>query len=210
VTSDPCDRLPFLQHDWNLRWSTDRARPYMARVAVQTWFSLSVSLLNRSVRVRVPGSGSVASIRQMGPGLVVETIRTPFGRVLVVEAITPVAPLLQRAVHSVIADRTVPRPVAKLALTSFAAQFERDVVVWNHKRWYARPLLVKGDGPIAPYRRWYRQFYAETSADAEAAADGAADGEVALEFSRRNRAGGPPEDSAAVKRRAAGSVAISS
>ena len=28
-----------------------------------------------------------------------------------------------------------------------------------------KPLLVKGDGPIMPMRRWYRQFYSSTEAN---------------------------------------------
>ena len=28
-----------------------------------------------------------------------------------------------------------------------------------------KPMLVKGDGPIMPMRRWYRQFYSSTEAN---------------------------------------------
>lgn len=34
-----------------------------------------------------------------------------------------------------------------------------DEPIWRDKVFMERPLLVKGDGPIAEFRRWYEQFY---------------------------------------------------
>ncbi len=34
-----------------------------------------------------------------------------------------------------------------------------DLPIWRDKIFVNRPLLVKGDGPIAEFRRWYSQFY---------------------------------------------------
>ena len=34
-----------------------------------------------------------------------------------------------------------------------------DEPIWRDKVFLERPLLVKGDGPIAEFRRWYEQFY---------------------------------------------------
>ncbi len=34
-----------------------------------------------------------------------------------------------------------------------------DVPIWRDKVFVRRPLLVKGDGPISEFRRWYSQFY---------------------------------------------------
>lgn len=36
---------------------------------------------------------------------------------------------------------------------------EADMPIWRDKIFRDRPLLVKGDGPIAEFRRWYAQFY---------------------------------------------------
>jgi phenylpropionate dioxygenase-like ring-hydroxylating dioxygenase large terminal subunit len=36
---------------------------------------------------------------------------------------------------------------------------EADRPIWAEKVYRARPLLVKGDGPIVEFRRWYAQFY---------------------------------------------------
>lgn len=37
--------------------------------------------------------------------------------------------------------------------------FGADVPIWRDLQYRERPLLVKGDGPIMEYRRWYSQFY---------------------------------------------------
>lgn len=34
-----------------------------------------------------------------------------------------------------------------------------DVPIWRDKVFAERPLLVKGDGPVTEFRRWYEQFY---------------------------------------------------
>lgn len=36
---------------------------------------------------------------------------------------------------------------------------QADVPIWRDMKYLERPVLVKGDGPIAEYRRWYAQFY---------------------------------------------------
>lgn len=43
------------------------------------------------------------------------------------------------------------------------AQFERDVMIWNNKKYVSKPLLVKEDQAIQKHRRWFSQFYSENS-----------------------------------------------
>ena len=35
----------------------------------------------------------------------------------------------------------------------------QDIPIWEHKKFREHPVLVKGDGEIAEYRRWVAQFY---------------------------------------------------
>jgi len=44
-------------------------------------------------------------------------------------------------------------------------QLERDLMIWNNKRYVSRPLYVKSkeDSLIQRHRRWYSQFYSEHS-----------------------------------------------
>jgi len=35
----------------------------------------------------------------------------------------------------------------------------QDAVIWNHKKYLARPILTPNDGPILLFRKWARRFY---------------------------------------------------
>ncbi|MEV6323794.1 Rieske 2Fe-2S domain-containing protein [Nocardia sp. NPDC051787] len=39
------------------------------------------------------------------------------------------------------------------------AEFDRDIPIWNRKKYLQRPAIAAGDGPIAKYRAWAQQFY---------------------------------------------------
>ncbi len=40
-------------------------------------------------------------------------------------------------------------------------QMAEDIVIWENKKYFERPLLCDGDGPIGTYRKWMRQFFSE-------------------------------------------------
>lgn len=44
-------------------------------------------------------------------------------------------------------------------------QLERDIMIWNNKRYEKKPLFVKSkeDSQVAKHRRWFSQFYSENS-----------------------------------------------
>jgi hypothetical protein len=49
--------------------------------------------------------------------------------------------------------------VHRMVAREIVHDFRQDIAIWEHKRHLRPPLLVKGDGPIEPFRRWARQFY---------------------------------------------------
>ena len=49
--------------------------------------------------------------------------------------------------------------VGEAMLRDLKMQMEQDIVVFEHKRYWKRPLLVAEDGPIGKYRRRARKFY---------------------------------------------------
>ena len=55
------------------------------------------------------------------------------------------------------------RPVTVLAqrfvASVVAAEINRDIPIWQHKRYLDRPALGPGEGSIGRYRKWTRQFY---------------------------------------------------
>lgn len=50
-----------------------------------------------------------------------------------------------------------------LIITRFFFQFERDVIIWNHKKYEDKPLLTREESTIGKHRRWYNQFYSKNS-----------------------------------------------
>lgn len=54
------------------------------------------------------------------------------------------------------------RLALELIYGALVSEVSRDLPIWEKKRYVARPVLAKGDGPIPAYRRWCQQFYPPT------------------------------------------------
>ncbi len=53
----------------------------------------------------------------------------------------------------------MPRWLASYVVGNWLSQWCEDVRLWESKVYRERPMLVKGDGPVHPMRKWYRRFY---------------------------------------------------
>lgn len=148
---------PVMDHKWDVSWRAGKAAAEGER---REFAYVHIGQAARFLgRFEVPGSRVDVDITQQGLGIVALKFATPFGFVYVLETVTPVEPLLQLYHHIVWAEWRVPRAVAKGVLHGLLVQAERDVPIWNHKSYVSPPLLVRGDGPIAQFRRWSRQFF---------------------------------------------------
>ena len=49
--------------------------------------------------------------------------------------------------------------IRKAAFKGYKDDLHQDFKIWENKKYVHPPVLAKGDGPIAPYRKWARQFY---------------------------------------------------
>jgi 3-ketosteroid 9alpha-monooxygenase subunit A len=52
--------------------------------------------------------------------------------------------------------------VAAALIRDIVKQMNEDIPIWENKKYFARPVLCDGDGPIAEFRRWAQQFYSVT------------------------------------------------
>jgi len=98
---------------------------------------------------------------QVGPGIVVLEFTTPLGRLIILSSVTPMAPLYQKSTHAIWSEKKVPRCIGKLILWATYLQFIRDIPIWSNKTFVPRPMVVKHDGPISQFRRWFSQFYSK-------------------------------------------------
>jgi phenylpropionate dioxygenase-like ring-hydroxylating dioxygenase large terminal subunit len=51
--------------------------------------------------------------------------------------------------------------VGEALIRDLEKQMAQDIVIWEHKAYWKRPMLCDGDGEIGIYRRWMRQFFSE-------------------------------------------------
>ncbi|KMQ96341.1 3-chlorobenzoate- -dioxygenase oxygenase subunit [Lasius niger] len=101
-------------------------------------------------------------VEQIGPGYVELSIDTSFGPMCILQTVTPIEPMLQRVTHQIFSPPLL-APYANLIFLGECVMFERDIVIWNHKRFERQPMLVSEERAIREYRRWYSQFYSDHS-----------------------------------------------
>ncbi|XP_072344230.1 cholesterol 7-desaturase nvd isoform X1 [Scyliorhinus torazame] len=147
----------FAQHDWKVEWNTEsEPNKHCSRMLVNHAFYI----FGR----RFPLLDVHVVCRQVGPGIVYMLFNHSFlGRGIILHCVAPVEPLLQRVTHSIYYQANIPAIIPKFVLKAECIQFERDVMIWNNKKYISKPLLVKEDSAIARHRRWYTQFYSQNS-----------------------------------------------
>nr|BAN66310.1 neverland [Mamestra brassicae] len=101
-------------------------------------------------------------VTQIGPGHVRLLLQSPVGPILVSQSVTPLGPSLQRVIHRMFSP-AYNAPFAALSVKSEGDMFERDIKIWNSKRFVSAPAYVKYDKTIRAYRNWFSQFYSENS-----------------------------------------------
>ncbi|XP_018404001.1 PREDICTED: cholesterol 7-desaturase-like [Cyphomyrmex costatus] len=99
---------------------------------------------------------------QIGPGIIELNVKTLFGSLYILLTITPIEPLLQRVIHQFYSPPLL-APYANLHFLGECVMFERDIRIWNSKRFERHPILTREDRTIQIYRRWYSQFYSDHS-----------------------------------------------
>lgn len=146
----------FCKHDWKPQWEPDpEPNNHMA--------SIYLTHVTRVFGYALPFTELTLNIKQIGPAIVHLAFNSRFGSGVFVQGITPEGPLKQRLVHQLYASSSFPQVIANLLLLSEGCMLERDIMIWNNKRYIKNPVLVKEDKLISRHRRWYWQFYSENS-----------------------------------------------
>uniref|UniRef100_A0A914RXK5 cholesterol 7-desaturase n=1 Tax=Parascaris equorum TaxID=6256 RepID=A0A914RXK5_PAREQ len=145
------------QHIWDGRWEP---QPEPNRHIAIMYLDQVMTVM----KMRIPLTSSSLRAKQIGPGIVHMMFDFAWlGRGVVMHHFRVLSIFLWR-LATCLRHITLPRYFF-LKLLSIAAllQFERDIFIWNNKRYVRPPILVKNDGPIGKHRRWYSQFYSENS-----------------------------------------------
>ncbi|XP_075223854.1 cholesterol 7-desaturase nvd [Lycorma delicatula] len=147
--------LGFCKHRWSAKWAACQ-EPDSRHIGVMKLLH-EMYLFNKFTVITMDVTAT-----QIGPSYVELLIKTTFGPMMVLQTVTPIEPMLQRVIHRVYSPPLL-SPYATLLLYGETVMVARDVMVWNHKEYIRRPLLVKEDQTIQLHRRWYNQFYSENS-----------------------------------------------
>ncbi|PSN31862.1 Cholesterol 7-desaturase [Blattella germanica] len=143
----------FARHVWSAQWQPHETNSYQATMH-----------LHHEVRIfnKIPLIGMDVRAEQIGPAYVELYLNSTLGPVTILQTVTPVEPLLQKLVHRIYCPPLL-YLYANFVLYGESVMVERDIMVWNHKKYIDKPLLVKEDHSIRRHRRWYSQFYSENS-----------------------------------------------
>ncbi|ESN94777.1 hypothetical protein HELRODRAFT_87564, partial [Helobdella robusta] len=146
--------LKFMFHDWHGAWSRDQERPH-------------VGILKQTHKLLLFGGNYFpfmdfeAEAEQIGPGIVNMRFSSPSGSGVLVQSIVPIKNTIQRLVQHIYFDKSTPTFIAKLFLYHQSIRTERDIMIWNNKKYLNHPILIgtQADAGIKDLRRWYSQFY---------------------------------------------------
>jgi len=148
---DSSRKLWFLKHTLTVPWEQSLSDPQIGQMKMLTQLQI--------LGVTLPFPSFTLEITSMGPSLITIVCHMPLGSVMIVESVTPIGQLLQQVEHTLYAHWCVPRFVAKLVLNAYLAQFERHVPIWSSKNRLSDSTVLKEDGHVTKFRRFFKQFY---------------------------------------------------
>lgn len=146
----------FIKHDWTPSWEP-QPPPYkhMAHISLRQKIE--------SFGFTIPYTGLKMDVKQIGPANVHIEMDCIFGKGILIQNIIPEEPLQQRIIHQLYTEPSFKQWCSNLFLFFEADMVERDIVIWNNKKFIKNPILVKEDKNINRFRKWYSQFYSANS-----------------------------------------------
>ncbi|OWR46621.1 Rieske-domain protein neverland [Danaus plexippus plexippus] len=155
MLSDVGFKYPFLNHfigyhTWNAEWLKGDDHTASMKIT-QKYLIMKLDIFPIDV-----------TVTQIGPAHVRLMFTSPLGPMVVLQSVTPLGPLLQRVIHRVYTP-TLNAPLGAALVVLEAYQFQRDVAIWNSKRYVNSPTYVKSDKTIRAFRTWFSQFYSKNS-----------------------------------------------
>ncbi|XP_067143676.1 cholesterol 7-desaturase nvd-like [Centruroides vittatus] len=146
----------FCNHIWSSSWKADpEPNQHMTTVKLTNYVKI--------FGISLPWFKASLDVKQIGPAIVHLYITCVFGRGIYIQSITPERPLQQKIVHHFYSPSRFSQIFASILLLLEATMLERDILMWNNKKFLKAPLLVTEDKFIVRFRRWYSQFYSENS-----------------------------------------------
>jgi len=149
--------LPFIRVHHTASFELDEKIPqiaYFKNNAKLQIFGRDIPRTNAHATIHFNGSGGVVYMVFDIPDV---------GRVILFETHTPIEPMALKTEFSWWADRKINNLLVSYIVGQWYSQWANDLSIWENKIYRRPPLILKTDGPVAKFRRWYAQFYSENS-----------------------------------------------
>ena len=144
-------------HAWGAEWRALTEKDSYHRAEVKLQHDMKLAGKWNLFSLQVMGD-------QIGPSLVhLHFKSTLMGDAVMIQYVLPLEPMVQKVVHLFYCQPSWWRLYAKIVLWGESILFERDVTVWNSKRYVSKPLAGGEDKLLLKHRRWYSQFYSSLS-----------------------------------------------
>lgn len=126
---------------------------------------LHINLVRESEEQSGADGGTEIESYMYGPGLQVTRLSGKMKGVSV-NSLTPLGDEKLEVGHAYYVERS--DPASEKEVESFWDYYMDDHAldfnIWNNKRYLENPVLAKGDGDVASFRRWFKQFYPASNA----------------------------------------------
>lgn len=85
------------------------------------------------------------------------------GNIYLIESHLPKGPMELKTDWIWYAEKKVPSAVVWYVVGQWKSQWHNDIDIWSNKVYTRPPVVLRTDGPVAKFRRWYAQFYSDNS-----------------------------------------------
>lgn len=150
-------KVPFIKVHHEPEYKFDEEQPHMS-------YFITKSCLGYGDK-RWERTKATATIHFIGNcGVVFMTFDIPdVGRIYLVECHTPREQMVLKTDWQWFAEKHIPRALVSYVVGNWYSQWQNDLEIWENKVYKRPPIILKGDGPVNKFRRWYSQFYSESS-----------------------------------------------
>lgn len=152
-------------HDFRATWRPHAIERHKAYMTIDhemkmkpSFFNSIPNVVKRVVHWLLKMSILHVDLTMNGPANVVMHFETWFGDFALVQSVLPLHDHIHRITESIYSPSSWHRPFAKVLLWGTSTQLQRDIKLWNRKKYLSCPLAIKSDGPILQFRRWFKQF----------------------------------------------------
>ncbi|XP_054159641.1 cholesterol 7-desaturase nvd-like [Oppia nitens] len=141
-------------HEWQSKWwpssAPDSHIAHMSLTTTNTVFGYPLLTIH-------------FNIRQIGPAFVELLYESSaFGGITgtFIQLITPLDVNRNRIIHQIYSSQTFcGKLLAKFLLYGELRMLERDIIIWNNKKFLKNPIITKNEKSLLQFRRWFNQFY---------------------------------------------------